>query len=288
MVIEKLSLKNTNDFNKLLKESNKKNSYRIGFYKHYNNKSIINKYFLKKTVKLFKIDNLYIGYIWTDIPLNNIVTIKDFYIKPKYIEFFNESIFKILNEKNIFYEILEDKDNLALLNFLNFNKVKSTNLLHLNIERYYDKDKKLKDIKLKGYKKGEDAKKRCLLQNDIFNNEGREPLNISDILFDERQEYFIQDMCFFILYQNNLAGYGQVVYNRGAFSIVNFGITKKYRGLGLSKIFLNKIIKICRLKGITDIYIRVEAHNLIARNLYNKIGFKSAGKFSTWFLEESL
>lgn len=288
MVIEKLSLKNTNDFNKLLKESNNINTYRIDYYKHYNNKSIIIKYFIKKTVKLFKVNNLFIGYIWTDIPLNNIVTIMDFYIKPKYIEFFNESIFNILNVKKVFYEILEDKESLALLKLLKFNKVRSTNLLHLNIERYYEKCKNLKNIRLKGYKKGEDAKKRCLLQNEIFCDEGRAPLNISDIFFDERQEYFIQDMCFFILYQNDLAGYGQVVYNRGVFSVVNFGIIKKYRGLGLGKVFLNKIIKICRLKGITDMYIRVEANNLIAKKLYSEIGFESTGDFSTWFLEDSL
>lgn len=284
MLVEKLSLKNTEAFNNLLEEAKNENRFRIDFYKYYNNNSIFLKYFLKKAVKLFRIDNLYIGYLWIDVPVISTVTIKDLYIKPRYLKYFDKNLFNILKCKKVFYETYEDVEISEIMDCLHFKKISSTEILCVEIK---DIDKKQcfeKDLEFIKYNKGTDANMRCLIQNDVFNNKVRAPLNISDILFDEKQEYFLEDMCFFMKYRKNIIGYGQVIYNRGVFSIVNFGIRYRYRRQGFGEFFLYNIIEIAKKRGIKKLYVRVESNNSVAKNLYYKVGFVKKGIISSWIL----
>ena len=66
------------------------------------------------------------------------------------------------------------------------------------------------------------------------------------------------------------------------YTIVNFGIVDKYRGKGLSKIFLKKIIDEAKKYGIDELYIRVDSNNIKAINLYKSIGFKEINKILVW------
>jgi ribosomal protein S18 acetylase RimI-like enzyme len=46
-----------------------------------------------------------------------------------------------------------------------------------------------------------------------------------------------------------------------------------YRGKGISKILMNKLIHEVKAKNTKKVYLIVEKDNFIAKNLYNKIGF---------------
>ena len=96
------------------------------------------------------------------------------------------------------------------------------------------------------------------------------------------QDYFIQDLCFFGMINNDYIGYGQIIFNRNMYTIVNFGIVTKYRGNGFSKIFLSKIVDAAKKYGIDELFIRVDSTNLKALNLYKWIGFKEVNKILVW------
>lgn len=70
--------------------------------------------------------------------------------------------------------------------------------------------------------------------------------------------------------------------NRNMYTIVNFGIVTKYRGKGLGKIFLSKIVEAAKNYGIEDLFIRVDSTNIKALNLYKWIGFKEVNKILVW------
>lgn len=56
----------------------------------------------------------------------------------------------------------------------------------------------------------------------------------------------------------------------------NFGIVvrQEFRGQGVGKNLIKKIIKLCRANGIQKIYLTVMAHNKPAINFYRKLGFE--------------
>lgn len=59
--------------------------------------------------------------------------------------------------------------------------------------------------------------------------------------------------------------------------ITNIVIKKAYRNLGLSKLFIDKIIRYCSNNNIAKIHLEVNSSNLVAINLYKHFGFKKVG-----------
>ena len=84
--------------------------------------------------------------------------------------------------------------------------------------------------------KDKDEKARCILQNEIFNNDDRIPINIEDIYYDEAQEYYFDKGAIFIELDNKPIGYGQIIVEDKVAIIVNFGIIEKYRKEGYGKV----------------------------------------------------
>ena len=66
------------------------------------------------------------------------------------------------------------------------------------------------------------------------------------------------------------------------YTIVNFGIIKDFRGIGLGKLLLNDIILYAKKSGIKELAIRVDSNNTAAINLYKWIGFKESYKIVVW------
>ena len=50
-------------------------------------------------------------------------------------------------------------------------------------------------------------------------------------------------------------------------------IKDEYKGKGYSKVLLNNSLEYLKEKGIKSIFLEVRSKNIIARNLYTKIGF---------------
>ena len=81
---------------------------------------------------------------------------------------------------------------------------------------------------------------------------------------------------------NSYIGYGQIIFNREMFTIVNFGIVNDFRGIGLGKLLLHEIILYAKKSGIKNLAIRVDCTNINAINLYKWIGFKEKYKIVIW------
>ena len=103
-----------------------------------------------------------------------------------------------------------------------------------------------------------DEELRCKLQNSIFSASTRIPLEVEDIENDIEQDYYIEDLSLFIKINNIAIGYGQIIYNRDMYTVVNFGILKEFRNYGFGKILLNHLIETAKNMNIYDLYIRVE------------------------------
>ena len=186
----------------------------------------------------------------------------------------------LLRGNNFVYEVIENSYSKELVSLLGMTKVRET--LLLNLDTRYPREKINYKLNYRKFKINEDEKLRCKIQNRVFRNNIRVPITPNDIRYDEKQKYYLKDLCIFAMESNNPIGYGQIIFNRGVYSVVNFGIVHEIRGKGYGKEFLNKLIDLAKENNIKEINIRVDSSNKIARNLYEKVGFDEEGIFSTW------
>jgi ribosomal protein S18 acetylase RimI-like enzyme len=131
-------------------------------------------------------------------------------------------------------------------------------------------------------KRGKHEKIRCELQNSIFSNVERSPLTIQDIFMDEVQDYYVNDWCIFIKYNNCFVGYGQIIMNNNQPLIVNFGIRKEYRQRGLGDLLLTYLLNLLYDSGYREVKIKVNDDNTPAYELYRKKGFIVIEEYKTW------
>lgn len=280
--VEKLSNDNMEEFHNLLDEAKSINPFIKDFINYYDSKSFIYRYLIRKCVFLIKFDNLLIGYIWVEVSAPESVKIYDMYINEKYIRYFTGKLMLILKTKIVTLESFENNYTLSLFKALDMIRVRITYLMKYdgkNIEKLKVAD----NISFRLYKNKKDAIIRCDLQNKIFYNNSRIPLSVDDIYYDEKQDYYLDDFSVFILINGIEVGYGQIIKSRNMYQIVNFGVLKEYRGLGLGKLLLNRLLYLADECSIKDnLYIRVDTNNKPAYNLYSSSNFKKIGNFSTW------
>lgn len=285
--IEKLSNSNFSEFNTLISESKAKTNYTMDFYKYYDNKSFIYKYIIRKMVHLIKVDKTFVGYFWVDSISEKSTRISDMFIKEEYINHFNSKLPLILRSTVLTYECFENNYSLKLLKTFRMDRIRLTYLMKLKelSKNYIIKDR---NISFSVYNSRNDAQIRCFIQNSIFKDDSRIPLTIEDIHFDEKQDYYLKDFCVFVKYANKTIGYGQIIYTRGMYLIVNFGILEAYRGKGYGAALICNLIQLAKRKGIEDIYIRVDFNNKPAIALYKNVGFEDIGNFSTWIWSKNV
>ena len=301
VMLEKLTLNNMNTFKEIYYKNLKEISYNKDFFRCYDNQNFLFKFLYRKFIRLIKVKDQYIGYLWFDNTDGKYIKVWALYIDNNYSELINEFTLSYFNNNILSYEEIDNIQNSITLSKLGFKKINYTLLLKLDISNYIDinlKDSILSKSKYKLEEKiksnnnfefyirklqiGKDEILRCNIQNDIFAQWNRRPLSLDDIQADMSQDYFLEDLCFWGLVNNEYVGYGQIIFNRNMYTIVNFGIVSKYRGLGLSKLLLNEIIIAAKNYGIKDLYIRVDSDNVKAINLYRWIGFKETNKIVVW------
>ena len=66
VMLEKLSLNNMSTFKQLYIENFKKISYNKDFFRCYDEQNFLIKYMYRKLIRLIKVNDTYIGYIWYD------------------------------------------------------------------------------------------------------------------------------------------------------------------------------------------------------------------------------
>ncbi len=301
VMLEKLSLNNISIFKEIYNKNFNQASYNKDFFRCYEEQNFLIKYIYRKFIRLIKVNDNYIGYIWYEGGYGRYIKVWALYIDLKYKDLIDDSTLSCFNKNILCYEEIDSIGTNLLLERLGFIKENYTLLLKMNITNYsYTELKSKLDnenqnsfkckintdnynyLSIRNLYTGKDEILRCNIQNDIFAQLDRKPLTIDDIYADMAQDYFIQDLCFFGMINNDYIGYGQIIFNRNMYTIVNFGIVTKYRGNGFSKIFLSKIVDAAKKYGIDELFIRVDSTNLKALNLYKWIGFKEVNKILVW------
>lgn len=278
---EKLSNKNFSSLESLVNEFFLINKYRLNIISIYNGLNFFKKLLYKNKIIMILVDSKYVGYVYFERFSIDTIFINDLYIKDEFLEIVNLSSIKILKDKVLFYQTFEDDLTKKILINNKFTKSETTMLLKYDLNTKI-KIKHDKNISFRQFRIDKDEKLRCEIQNDIFNYNGREPINIRDIMYEEKQDYYRSDRCVFILLDNKEIGYAQIIYNKGMYMLVNFGILEEYRGLGYGEILLEYMINLAYDIKLSQLYIRVNDSNYKALNLYKKIGFKFLGYYNTF------
>lgn len=278
---EKLSNKNFSSLESLVNEFFLINKYRLNIISIYNGLNFFKKLLYKNKIIMILVDSKYVGYVYFERFSIDTIFINDLYIKDEFLEIVNLNSIKILKDKVLFYQTFEDDLTKKILINNKFTKSETTMLLKYDLNTKI-KIKHDKNISFRQFRIDKDEKLRCEIQNDIFNYNGREPINIRDIMYEEKQDYYRSDRCVFILLDNKEIGYAQIIYNKGMYMLVNFGILEEYRGLGYGEILLEYMINLAYDIKLSQLYIRVNDSNYKALNLYKKIGFKFLGYYNTF------
>lgn len=278
---EKLSNKNFSSLESLVNEFFLINKYRLNIISIYNGLNFFKKLLYKNKIIMILVDSKYVGYVYFERFSIDTIFINDLYIKDEFLEIVNLNSIKIFKDKVLFYQTFEDDLTRKILINNKFTKSETTMLLKYDLNTKI-KIKHDKNISFRQFRIDKDEKLRCEIQNDIFNYNGREPINIRDIMYEEKQDYYRSDRCVFILLDNKEIGYAQIIYNKGMYMLVNFGILEEYRGLGYGEILLEYMINLAYDIKLSQLYIRVNDSNYKALNLYKKIGFKFLGYYNTF------
>ncbi|MCX7903976.1 MAG: GNAT family N-acetyltransferase [Caloramator sp.] len=133
----------------------------------------------------------------------------------------------------------------------------------------------LNNLRIRSMIINKEEDKRVILQNSIFGeNLKRKALSLEEVKSEERKKEFISDLCFFLTYNDEDIGYGQIIKSSEGYYLINFGIVPEYRGFGYGKFFLNEILNKAKEYGIKELFLKVENDNIRAVNLYFNVGFE--------------
>ncbi|MCD2500989.1 GNAT family N-acetyltransferase [Clostridium sp. NSJ-145] len=304
----RLSSSNLDEFKKLYEENFQRETYDKDFFEYYYNQSFIPKIFLKKFVKLFMYNEEFIGYIWYEIPIDSQIKVFSLYVEDNYIDIITNDILKRFNEKYLVYESIENRNSNKLLSNLGFRKARPSIIMNLKLNEYnktneitnlkstlkYDmkllkllniySNEKYDDILISFQKVDikNDALLRCEIQNNVFKNIDRVPIEVEDIENDFKQDYYIEDLAIFMKINNVVVAYGQIIYIRKMYTVVNFGVVDIFRGKGLGKLLLDNLISKAREKNISELALGVDKDNVNAISLYKWIGFNNRYDIARW------
>lgn len=281
ITFERIGIDKINIVEKMINSRDNIREYKLNFIDFYNSKNKLTQFFYRKNIFLIKSSEVYIGYLWADIIGIDSLKILDLYISKQYYHLLNNNFLLQFNKKKISYDCLETDESNELFSIISLKKIHTTNLYSLNTNNVIIR-KRITDATFRQYILREDAAKRCDMQNTIFNSDDRVLLIPDDILLEEKQNFFINDLCMFIKVNGLEIGYGQIIFNRDVHTIVNFGIIEEYRNMGYGADLLLVLIQLAKVKGIEVVYIRVDCDNKQAVSLYESVGFTQIGNFGKW------
>ncbi len=277
-----LTLKNINEFREISQFNTDFSLSNKDFFQQYDNSNIIQKMFLRKNVNLLIEKNNCIGYIWFERHNSHYASINSINVMDSNnIVYYETLIAPLKNNSLTTYECEDNDVNTAILSKLGFKRSKGLMELEKKITDYISITRP-KNITFSVVEKNKDEKLRCQLQNEIFNNDNRVPINIEDIYNDERQEYYFDKGAIFIELDKIPIGYGQIIIEDNMAIVVNFGIIKKYRKEGYGKVLLGYLLDIALENEFSKAYLKVDSDNIAAFKLYRSLGFNIKREVYTW------
>ncbi|MBB6242863.1 ribosomal protein S18-alanine N-acetyltransferase [Rhodanobacter sp. MP1X3] len=84
--------------------------------------------------------------------------------------------------------------------------------------------------------------------------------------------------CWVLCVDALVAGYGILSMGAGEAHVLNICIDQEYRGQGLGRHLLRRLLDIARWNGAERIFLEVRPSNPLAKTLYESIGFREIGK----------
>lgn len=279
---------NRNNFKYLIYLNSKRenfNKLNEDFIEEFNKQNVLRRHILKKNAHLLRYNDNYIGFMWVNggITKNNYdiacIQICDEYVKD--LNVYRSLIDSFKYVKSFSYRCEENLYNYKVLEKLQFKPVEGVFELE-NILKDYFNLPKLESITIEKFKKSEEEQIRCDIQNQVFEKDDRIPICIEDIIYDENQDYYIDDGSFFIKKNGVPIGYGQFIIKNEDPIIVNFGILSRYRGNGYGKYFLKYILNYLKTLNYKKALIKVDISNNVAINLYKSVGFIKRSKCVIW------
>jgi ribosomal-protein-alanine N-acetyltransferase len=76
----------------------------------------------------------------------------------------------------------------------------------------------------------------------------------------------------------SVAGYASLYIVAGEMQIGNFAVASEYRGQGIAKTLMNRIVEMAIERRCYCIFLEVRESNLAARKLYDSFGFDVVGR----------
>ena len=71
----------------------------------------------------------------------------------------------------------------------------------------------------------------------------------------------------------------------GEMDIVNIAVAVEHRRRGIGRLFIQRIVRLCRRRGVPLLWLRVRASNRGARRFYRLMGFRERGRFQGYYEE---
>jgi len=187
----------------------------------------------------------------------------------------------LFNINALKFEVLANSKIYCIIKQLKSNFTKNEIIMKMKTQSFHKLEN---EIIFRHLIEGNDEELRCTIQNSVFYDKDRIPLDVDDITSEESEDYYINNFGVFICESNGEAiGYGQVILNKGLYTIVNLGILEMYRQRGYGELLVKYLVEFCFNNAIKEIYIKVEKKNIKALSLYNKIGFKETQSIVTWY-----
>ena len=275
---------NLSEFKKLEMLKQNFNKLNKDFFEIYSKLNPFLQYLLRKKIRLLKCKDFYIGYIWIEEKENNSCNISSMYVTETtdLIKAYSYLIGSLRGYSLLTYECEKNDYNFSLLESLGFKVGKGIVDMEINLKEKMQLEL-AENVSFKTVTIGKDEDLRCLLQNKIFYQDDRIPLEIEDIYYDEMQEYYCNDGAIFIKLGELFIGYGQIIIKGNEPYIVNFGLLPSYQNKGYGKLLLKYLLNICYSKGKYKVKIRVSASNLSALSLYKSVGFKEKFNKVKWY-----
>ena len=285
---EQFKAKDLQTYRNQLLEYDKFNELNENLYDMYRKSSLFNKIQYRTGTRIITYQNEPILLIWSEtrsynVRIRSIIPLTD---KEKLeqipledvMDVFRDSLPQHLDIHQFEYTVVRNAMNDHILSLLNFKMRRGIKRMHMN----------LKDLKMTGEPvtmkkfKIEDIRARVDIQNRIFDNKYRLPINSADILIEISKKTYIPELSYFYLHENQYIGYGQINKSENHYFLVNFGIVPEFRGKKLSKDFLIHLLQKGREFGIKELYLDVNEQNEKAVNLYKNIGFQDKQSNCSW------
>ena len=241
------------ELNSLRTQFNEENQ---NLFDYYSNCNFAQRIFLRRRVKLLKHGENYTGFIWFE-PMWDECVIKSIFSVEKEAEPYRLLIDSIKLKGVIKYNCSNNDYNFQILQELGFKKNEGIIEMHLDDFQFdynnYDDFLNKNNLNFREFRKGLDEGLRCMVQNEVFQDNGRIPLCINDIYFEQSQRFYFEKGSIFLFKGDKCAGYAQIIIEKDMPYIVNVGILNEYQGLKYGKVLMQHMLKIlsdCNFKEV--------------------------------------